>query len=151
MILTIQTIQGTRVVEDCQVVVTVLRTFSDSIPGIAAARTARTDEIPYTIRRKRVVIEREVSLMGATTFDDAVFHPAQAAKSHSTFMDTTLMKAKWTGDSAFCPRRVLWQAISSAAAIVNSLDLWPNLFEILPDAAGTEADYIRDGSSTLAA
>ena len=89
--------------------------------------------------------------MGATTFDDAIFHPAETAKSHSTFMDTTLMKAKRTGDTAFYPRRVLWQAISSAAAIMNPLDLWPNLFEMLPDTAGTEADYIRDGSSTLAA
>jgi hypothetical protein len=43
-------------IEDGQVIVTVLWTFSDSILGITAASATRTDEIPHTIRRKRVVI-----------------------------------------------------------------------------------------------
>ena len=89
--------------------------------------------------------------MGTTPFDGTVFHPAKPTKSHFTFMDATLVKAKRTGDSVFRPRRVLWQTVSPAASIVNPLDFWPDLRKISPDAIGTEADCIGDGSSALAA
>ena len=130
---------------------TVLRPFSDSILGIAAASTCRADEISYTICRKWIVIKGEISLVGSTTLDDAVFYPAKAAESDSTFVDPTLVQAERTGDTVFCTRRVLWQAISPAAAIMNLLDFWPDLVEVRPDAVSTETNYIGDGSRSLAA
>jgi hypothetical protein len=89
--------------------------------------------------------------VGATTSNDTVFYPAKAAESNATFMDTTLVKAKRTGDTALGPRRILRQTISPAAAIMNPLDFWPNLFKILADAIGTKANYIGDGSRSFTA
>ncbi len=89
--------------------------------------------------------------MGATTSNDTFFYSAKAAESNSTLMDATLVKAKRTGDTTFGSRRIFWQAISPAAAIMNLLDFWPNLFKILADAIGTKANYIGDGSPSLTA
>jgi hypothetical protein len=138
-------------IEDGQVIMTVLGPFSDGILRIAAASAARTDEISYTIRRKWIVIKGEISLVGSTTLDDAVFYPAKAAESYSTFMDPTSVQAERTGDTVFCTRRVLWQSISPAAAIMNLLDFWPDLVEVRPDTVSTETNYIGDGSRSLAA
>ena len=87
--------------------------------------------------------------MWAPTFNDTVFYPSKATESDSTLMDATLVQAESTGDAVFCKRRVLRQTISPAAAIMNLLDFWPNLVEMLADAVSTETDYIRDGSSSF--
>jgi len=89
--------------------------------------------------------------VGAATTYLAVFHSTEATEAHAMFRYPASVEAERTGDPALGPGRVLWEAMSPAGAIVNPLDFRPNLVEIFPDAVGTEAHYIRDGSSTLAA
>jgi len=97
------------------------------------------------------VVERQISLVGAATTYLAVFHSTEATEAHAMFRYPASVEAELTGDPVLGPGRVLWEAMSPASAIVNPLDFRPNLVEILPDAVGTKAHYIRDGSSTLAA
>jgi hypothetical protein len=151
MILTVKAIEGTGMIEDGQVLITVLFTFGNGILREAAPGAGWTDKSPHTICRESVVVERQISLVGAASTYLAVFHATEATEAHSLFRYPALVEAERTCDSILGPGRVLWKTIRPAGANVNPLDLRPNLVEILPDAVGTKANHIRDGSSALAA
>ena len=67
VILTVEAIEGTGVVEDSQVVMAMLRAFGDGISGKATACTTRTDKISHAVCGQRIVIVRKISFVRTTT------------------------------------------------------------------------------------
>ena len=68
VVLAIEAIEGTGVIEDGQVVVAMLGAAGDSISGVATAGTSSTDKISHAIRGQGIIVVGKISLVGATTF-----------------------------------------------------------------------------------
>ena len=127
VILAIKTIKGTGVVEDSQVVVAMLRAAGDGISGEATARTTGTDKISHAVCGQGFVVIGKISFVRATTLYLPAPHSAKTAKTHTTFRDSAKVKAERTSHTVFCPGRVRRQTIRFTAAVMNPLDLWPDL------------------------
>ena len=68
VVLAIEAVEGTGVIEDSQVVVTMLRAFGDSISGVATSCTTSTDKISHAVCGQGIIVVGKISLVGATTF-----------------------------------------------------------------------------------
>ena len=58
VILTIEAVEGTGMVEHGQVVVAMFSPFGDSIRGVATARAARTNKVSHAVGGKRIIVIR---------------------------------------------------------------------------------------------
>jgi hypothetical protein len=67
VILAIKTVEGTGMVEDSQVLVSVFRAFYIGIARIPAACACRADKISYAIGWKRIIVIRKLALVGPST------------------------------------------------------------------------------------
>jgi len=151
IILTVQAIKRAGIVKDSQVFIAVLRTAGNGISRVTAPLAACTDKICYTVRGKRIIVGGQVPFMGSSSLEFAGFDAAKAAKACASLGYPAPVDAKSTGDAICCAGRIDGESVRSAAVIVNGLDFWPDLVKMRPDAIGTEADYLRDGLSGLAA
>ena len=68
VVLTIEAIEGTGVIENSQVVVAMLGTAGDSISGVAAAGATSTDEIAHAVCGEGIIVVGKISLVGTTSF-----------------------------------------------------------------------------------
>ena len=68
VILAIEAVEGTGVIEDSQVVVAMLRAAGDGVSGAAAAGTSSTDKISHAVCGQGIIVVGKISLVGATTF-----------------------------------------------------------------------------------
>jgi hypothetical protein len=89
--------------------------------------------------------------MGTSAFEFAGFDATEAAKACSSFRYHTPVDAEPTDNTICFARRIYWKSICPAAVIVDGLDVWPDLLKVCPDTINTEADYLRDSFSSLAA
>ena len=68
VILAIEAVEGTGVIEDSQVVVAMLRAAGYSVSGVATAGTTSTDKISHAVCGQGIIVVGKISLVGATTF-----------------------------------------------------------------------------------
>jgi hypothetical protein len=142
VVLTVQTIKPAGMIKYGQILITVFSTFGSRISGISAARTSRTDKVPYTVGGKGIIIVGQVPLMRSPTGNSAVLNPSKSTKANAVFRNFTVMDTQATGNALYCIRRILGKAIGPTAAIVNGLDLRPDIVEIRPDTIGAKADSV---------
>ena len=64
VILTVQAIEGTGMVENGQVFMAEFLALGDSVFGIAAASACGADKSPHTVGGKWIVVEGKISLVG---------------------------------------------------------------------------------------
>ena len=58
VVLTIEAVEGTGMVEHGQVVVAMFSPFGDSIRGVATVRAARTNKVSHAVGGKRIIVIR---------------------------------------------------------------------------------------------
>ena len=142
VVLTIQTIKSAGVIEYGQILITVFRAIGSRISGISAARTSRADKIPHTVGGKGIIIVGQVPLMRSPAGNSAVLNPSKSTKANAVFRNFTVMDTQATGNAVYCIRGILRKAIGPAAAIMNGLDLRPDIVEMRPDTVGAKADGV---------
>jgi hypothetical protein len=125
-----------------QIFIAVFRTFGRRISGISAARTSRANEVSHTVGGKGIIIVGQVSLMGSPAENSAVLNPSKSAEADAVFRNFTVMDTQSAGNAVRCIRGIHGKAVGSSAAIMNGLDLRPDIFEMRPDTVGTKADGI---------
>ena len=151
VVLTIQTVEGTGMVEHGQVVMAMLRPFKDSIRGVATARAARTNKVSHAVGGKRVIIIRKIALVRTAAFYGAALHSTKSAEAYAVFRNSALVHTELAGDASLCPGRVFRKTIRLPAAIVHPLDFRPHFLKIGPDTIYTEANYSGDRWTAVAA
>ena len=142
VVLTIQTIKPACMIKYGQILITVFRAFGSRIFGISAARTSRADKISHTVGGKGIIIVGQIPLMRPPAGDSAVFNPPKSTKANAVFRNFTIMDTQATGNAVYCIRGILRKAIGPAAAIMNRLDLRPDIVETRPDTVGAKADGV---------
>ena len=151
MILTVQAVERTGMVENGQVVMATLRAAGGSIRGVAAACAAGTNKASHAVGGKRVIVIRKIAFVRASAFYGAAFHSAQPAEAHAAFRDSAMVHTKLAADASLCPRRVFRKTIRLPATIVNQLDFRPHFLKMRPDTIYAKAYYSRDGKAAFAA
>jgi hypothetical protein len=142
VVLTIQTIKPASMIKYGQILITVFSAFGSRIFGISAARTSRADKVPHTVGGKGIIIVGQVPLMRSPAANSAVLNPSKSTKANAVFRNLTIMDTQPTGDAVYRPRGILRKAIGPTAAIMNGLDLRPDIVEVRPDTLGAKADGI---------
>lgn len=142
VVLTVQTIKPAGIIKYCQILITVFRAFGSRISGISAARTSRADKVPHTVGGKGIIIVGQVPLMRSPAGNSAVSNPSKSTKADAVFRNFTVMDTQATGNAVYCIRRILRKAIGPSAAIMNGLDLRPDIVEMRPDTIGAKADGV---------
>lgn len=142
VVLTVQTIKPAGMIEYGQILITVFSAFGSRISGISAARTSRADKIPHTVGGKGIIIVGQVPLMRSPAGNSAVLNPSKSTKANAVFRNFTVMDTQATGNAVYCIRGILRKAIGPAAAIMNGLDLRPDIVEMRPDTVGAKADGV---------
>ena len=141
VVLTIEAVEGTGMVEHGQVVMAMLSPFGDSIRGVATARAARTNKVSHAVGGKRIIVIRKIALVRTAAFYGAAFHSTKSAEAHAAFRDSALMHTKLAGDASLCPGRVFRKTIRLSATIVNRLNYRPHFFKISSDTIYAETNY----------
>jgi len=142
VVLTVQTIKPAGMIEYGQIPITVFRAFGSGIYRISAARTSRADKVPHTVGGKGIIIVGQIPLVGSPSGDSAVLNPSKSTKADAVFRNFTIMDTHAAGNAVYCIRGILRKAVGPAAAIMNSLDLRPDIVEMRPDTVGAKADGV---------
>jgi len=142
VVLTVKTIKPAGMIKYGQILITVFRAFGSRISGISAACSSRTDKVSHTVSGKGVIIVGQVSLMRSPAGDSAVVNFPKPTKADAVFRNSTVMNTQATGNAVFRLRGIFRKAIGSAAAIVNGLDLRPDIVEMPPNTVGTKTDGV---------
>jgi hypothetical protein len=142
VVLTVKTIKPAGMIEYGQILITVFSAFDSRIFGISAARTSRADKVPHTVGRKGIIIVGQVPLMWSPSGNSTVLNPSKSTKANAVFRNPTIMDTQPTGNAVHCIRGILRKAIGPTAAIMNGLDLRPDIVEMRPDTAGAKADGV---------
>ena len=127
-------------IEYGQILITVFRAFGSRISGISAARTSRADKVPHTVGGKGIVIVGQIPLMRSPTGDSVVLNLSKSTKAYAVFRNFTVMDTQATGNAVYCIWGILRKTINPAAAIMNGLDLRPDIVEMRSDTGGTKAN-----------
>jgi hypothetical protein len=91
VILAIEAVERTRMVEHSQILVSVFRAFYMSVARIAAACACWANKVSYAIGRQGVVVIRKFSLVGPSAFYPSVPDVAYTTKAGSFVRDLTRM------------------------------------------------------------
>ena len=142
VILTVQTIKPAGMIKYGQIFITVFRALGCGIFGISAARASGADKVPHTVGGKGIIIEGQVPFMRSPAGNSAVSNPSKPTKTDAVFRNFTVMDTQATGNAVYCIRRILRKPIGPAAAIMNGLDLRPDIVEMRPDTVGAKADGV---------
>lgn len=142
VVLTVQTIKPAGMIKYGQILITVFRAFGSRISGISAARTSRADKVPHTVGGKGIIIVGQVPLMRSPAGNSAVSNLSKSTKADAVFRNFTVMDTQATGNAVYRIRGILWEAIGPAAAIMNGLDLRPNIVEMRPNTVGAKTDGV---------
>jgi hypothetical protein len=129
-------------VKNGKVFMTVLGTIGDSIFGVAAPRSGRAHKVPYTVGGQGVVIVGQVPFRGTPSFEFIVFDTAKPAKTPSTFRNPAFMDTQRACNAVLGTRGIQWETVSLPAMIVNPLDLWPDIIEMISDTIRTKTDHL---------
>jgi hypothetical protein len=138
-------------VEHGKVVMAMLSPFGDSIRGVAAAGSARTDKISHAVGGKRIIVIRKISLVRATAFYGAAFHLTKSAEAHTAFRDSAVVHTKLAGDADLCPGRFFRKTIRFSATVVNLFDFRPHFLKMCPDTICAEAYHRGDRWAAITA
>ena len=139
VVLTVQAIKCTGMVEYGQIPVAVLRPSGDCISGISAAGTAGADKITDAVCRKGIVIIIQIPLVGPSAADLAVLHSPQTAKTCSLFRNLASVDTQSAGNTVHCMGGILRETVSSSTVLVNLFYLRPDNIKVSPDTFGTKA------------
>lgn len=142
VVLTVQTIKPAGMIEYGQILITVFRAIGSRISGISAARTSRADKIPHTVGGKGIIIVGQVPLMRSPAGNSVVLNSSKSTKADAVFRNFTVMDTQAAGNAVYCIRGILRKAIGPTAAIMNGLDLRPDIVEMRPDTVGAKADGV---------
>ena len=140
VVLTVQTIKPAGIIEYGQILITVFRTFGSRISGITTARTSRAYKVPHTVGGKGIIIVGQIPLMRSPAEDSAVLNLSKSTKADAVFRNFTVKETQATGNAVYCIWGILRKTINSSAAIMNSLDLRPDIVEMRSDTSGTKAN-----------
>jgi hypothetical protein len=132
-------------IEHSQILIAVFRAFGSRISGISTARTSRTHKVSYTVGGKRIIIVGQVPFMRSPTGNSFVMNPSKSTKTDTVFRNFTVMDTQATSNAACCIRGINRKIIGPAAAIMDSLNLRPDIVEMHPDAVCTKTDGIGYG------
>jgi hypothetical protein len=144
-VLTVQTIKPAGMIKYGQIFITVFRAFGSGISGISAARTSRADKVPHTVGGKGIIIVGQVPFMRSSAGNLSVMNPSKSTKTDTVFRNFTVMDTQATSNAACCIRGINRKIIGPAAAIMDSLNLRPDIVEMHPDAVRTKTDGIGYG------
>ena len=83
IVLTVQTVKCTGMIEYCQIFMSVLRPFGNRILWIPAASTAWANKITDAVCRKGIVVVIQVSFVRPSSVYFAVLYSPKTAKTRS--------------------------------------------------------------------
>jgi len=125
-----------------QILITVFRAFGSRISGISAPCTSWTDKVPHTVGGKRIIIVGQIPFMRPPAGNSAVLNSSKSTKAYAVFRNFTVMDTQATGNAVYRIRGILRKAIGPAAAIMNGLDLRPDIVEMRPNTVGAKTDGV---------
>ena len=142
IILTVQTIKCTGMIEYCQIPVAMLWPFRNRIFWISAAGTAGAYKITDTICRKGIEVVIQVSLVRPSSANFSVLYSPKTAKTCSPVRNSASVKAQSAGNAVCCTGGLLRKAVCPSTVLVNLFNLRPDKLEMGPYTVGTKADGI---------
>jgi len=142
IVLTVQAVEGTGMIEYSQIFVAMLGPLGNSILGISTACTAWADKITNTVCRKRVKVVIQVPFMRPSANDFAVLSSPKAAKTRFSFRDLALVGAEAATDAVGCSGRVFRKTKRPSAVQMDLFDLRPDILEVSADAGRAKPDGI---------
>jgi hypothetical protein len=123
VILAIKTVEGTCMIEDSQILVSVFRTFQIGIARIPTARAGRAYEFSHAIGWEWIMVIRKLSFVGPSSPYFSSLDMPYSTKACFAFRDLTPVETKGTGGTAFIMGRLYWKAVCPAAFGMNLFDL----------------------------
>jgi hypothetical protein len=144
VVLTIETVKATGMVEYGQILVSQFRPFGTGIARIAASGACWTHKAGHAVGREGIIVKGDIALMGASPFQLSIPNLAKPAKTGQPFWNLALVQTYVAGNALRITWRLYGQAVGLTTPGMNLRNLRPDFRKMPPDAICTETNHIGD-------